>query len=168
MPANFPDNPTLGQQFSIDGRTWTWTGAVWNSVLSETKDAFTPSDTPPSPAEDGKGWFDTVSGQFFVYYDGSWVEFGTNLAGAQGPAGATGDDGVIVSATAPENTDVLWLDTSDPANQIGVPAGGTTGQVLIKASTTDYDTEWSSDIQTQLDDKMDKSKETFHPFLMGL
>lgn len=40
-------------------------------------------------------------------------------AGPQGPAGADGDDGV------------------------GVPAGGSTGQVLAKASATDYDTEWA-------------------------
>ena len=38
--------------------------------------------------------------------------------GATGPAGADGNDGV------------------------GVPAGGTAGQVLAKASGTDYDTEW--------------------------
>lgn len=33
-------------------------------------------------------------------------------------------------------------DGADGADGVGVPAGGTTGQVLAKASGTDYDTEW--------------------------
>jgi hypothetical protein len=41
--------------------------------------------------------------------------------GAQGPAGPTGASG---------------------ADGVGVPAGGTTGQILSKASSTDHDTEW--------------------------
>ena len=43
--------------------------------------------------------------------------------GDTGPAGPQGDPG--------------------PAG-VGVPAGGTTGQVLAKASGTDYDTEWAT------------------------
>lgn len=43
------------------------------------------------------------------------------LVGATGPAGANGADGT---------------------DGEGVPVGGTTGQVLAKASNTDYDTEW--------------------------
>lgn len=43
--------------------------------------------------------------------------------GAQGPAGATGPAG---------------------SPGVGVPTGGTTGQVLAKASATDYDTTWST------------------------
>ena len=49
------------------------------------------------------------------------------IQGEQGPAGATG-------ATGPQG----------PAGQ-GVPSGGTTGQVLKKASGTDYDTEWADE-----------------------
>ena len=35
-----------------------------------------------------------------------------------------------------------WIDI--PASGIGVPSGGTTGQVLQKSSNTDYATEWAS------------------------
>jgi hypothetical protein len=63
----------------------------------------------------------------------------TGDTGPQGPAGADGTDGV------------------------GVPVGGTTGQVLAKASADDYDTEWvdqsggggspgGSDTQVQFND----------------
>jgi hypothetical protein len=29
---NFPDSPTVNDQFSVDGRTWKWTGTVWEFV----------------------------------------------------------------------------------------------------------------------------------------
>lgn len=34
MPINFPDTPTVGQTFSVDGRTWSWTGTYWDSVAT--------------------------------------------------------------------------------------------------------------------------------------
>ena len=48
-------------------------------------------------------------------------------AGEQGPKGDTGDTG----ATGPQGP-----------SGVGVPAGGTTGQVLAKVDDTDYNTEW--------------------------
>lgn len=48
----------------------------------------------------------------------------TGATGSTGPAGADGTDGV------------------DGADGVGVPAGGTTGQVLAKNSNADHDTEW--------------------------
>ena len=53
--------------------------------------------------------------------------------GATGPAGATGATG----ATGPAGA----TGATGAAGQ-GVPVGGTTGQVLAKASGTNYDTEW--------------------------
>lgn len=68
----------------------------------------------------GEMGVETDTGQFKLG-DGAtaWnsLSYG-GLTGAQGPAGAAGTDGE------------------------GVPVGGTTGQVLAKASDTDYDTEW--------------------------
>lgn len=46
--------------------------------------------------------------------------------GPQGPAGADGANG------------------ADGADGVGVPAGGTTGQSLVKASNDDFDTEWTT------------------------
>lgn len=51
----------------------------------------------------------------------------TGATGPQGPAGATG-------ATGPQG----------PAGE-GVPAGGSTGQVLAKRSGSDYDTYWKNE-----------------------
>ena len=69
--------------------------------------------------------------------------------GATGPAGADGDDGVAVQAEAPTNTDILWLDT-DEVLDIPVPPGGTTGQVLTKASSANYDSAWSTPVAAGL------------------
>lgn len=52
--------------------------------------------------------------------------------------------GIVSSATAPANTAVLWADTAAEQDLIGVPAGGATGEVLVKTSGTDYDTEWEN------------------------
>lgn len=64
-------------------------------------------------------------------------------AGAQGPQGAQGPAG-DTGAAGDAGT-----------NGAGVAIGGTTGQVLIKASNTDYDTTWVdapvNDVETNLD-----------------
>lgn len=64
----------------------------------------------------------------------------TVTAGA-GVQGAQGDPGIVIQGTAPTETDVLWADTSAAGSMV-VPAGGTSGQVLAKASGDDYDSEW--------------------------
>lgn len=67
----------------------------------------------------------------------------TGSTGATGEAGPTGATGVSIGETAP-STDLLWADTSDSTSVTGIPAGGASGQVLAKASGTDYDTAWGS------------------------
>jgi hypothetical protein len=73
------------------------------------------------------------------------IEFadGTSLSTAVTGGGGSG---IISSETAPENTATLWLDLSDPngVGVIGVPAGGTTGQVLAKVDGTDYNFSWTT------------------------
>lgn len=34
MPIDFPDNPTTGDTFTSNGRTWEWDGSRWNAVVS--------------------------------------------------------------------------------------------------------------------------------------
>lgn len=29
---NFPDSPTVNDEFTVDGRTWKWTGTVWEFI----------------------------------------------------------------------------------------------------------------------------------------
>jgi hypothetical protein len=48
---DFPDSPTLNQQFTVGSRTWKWTGVVWEFVGVSTitsvgmLDGGTPSTT---------------------------------------------------------------------------------------------------------------------------
>ena len=81
---------------------------------------------------------------FYVWDGSAWASLGT-LAGPQGPAGADGADGAD-GATGPAGADgadgANGADGADGADGVGVNTGGTTGQVLAKASNTDYDTEW--------------------------
>lgn len=96
MPAlNFPDTPTVNQTYTADGRTWIWTGTLWDAV--------------PATVE-----------------------------------GPTGPSGVVVQTDAPIETDVIWLDSDDPADAVAVPAGGLAGQSLVKIDGTDYNTAWTT------------------------
>ena len=56
--------------------------------------------------------------------------------GPQGPAGMNGLDG----ATGPQGP--AGANGTNGTNGVGVPTGGTTGQVLAKVNGTDYNTQW--------------------------
>lgn len=88
--------------------------------------SVTISDTAPGSPAAGDLWFSSVDGSLSVYYDDGtslqWVAV-SGPQGAQGPTGAAGAAG---------------------ADGAGVPAGGTTGQLLAKTSGTDFDTQWVS------------------------
>jgi hypothetical protein len=83
----------------------------------------------PGGATTGDVYQAEDTGVFYVWDGSAWDNLGT-LVGPQGPTGATG-------ATGPAGTD-----GADGADGVGVPAGGTTGQLLKKSSGTDYDTAW--------------------------
>lgn len=92
---------------------------------------------------------DVQPGDALVYNSVTGLWENTQAVGPQGPEGATGpagadgadgDTGIVAQATAPVNTDVLWLDTDEVG--IGIPAGGISGQVLAKVDGADYNTEW--------------------------
>ena len=84
------------------------------------------STAPPSPVS-GDLWYDPTEGYTYLYYvdedSSQWVQFGLNRNGADGANGAIGAPG---------------------SNGLGIPVGGTTGQALVKASDSDYDTEWGA------------------------
>ena len=82
----------------------------------------------PGGATQGDVYLVEADDNFYVWDGSAWSSIGT-LAGPQGPTGATGAAGA---------------DGADGTDGVGVDAGGTTGQVLAKASGTDYDTGWVS------------------------
>ena len=32
MAIDFPDSPSVNDEFTVDGRTWQWTGSVWKAI----------------------------------------------------------------------------------------------------------------------------------------
>jgi len=108
---NFPDSPTVNQEFTAGDVRWVWTGVSWN-VVAKTSDPFIVSETAPASPDQGDQWYDSNTGATFVYYDGYWVELNNSLPGPQGEAGpqgavgaagatgATGPTGVV-TATSP-------------------------------------------------------------------
>ena len=97
---------------------------------------LTGSGVPSSGVgNDGDLYLDTATGDLYQKSGGSW----SVVANLTGPTGATGDTG----ATGPTGpTGPAGADGADGADGVGVPAGGTTGQVLAKIDATDYNTEW--------------------------
>jgi hypothetical protein len=82
-----------------------------------------------------------VNGDFYIDTT-AWEIYGPKTLGAWGSGVAlTGPAGIEVDAVPPSDTSILWADTSEPGDAV-VPVGGSTGQVLAKASGTDYDTGW--------------------------
>lgn len=111
----------------INALTTTGTaGQVWtkNSGYGEWKD----------PTGGGSGsddiWRPTVSEEGEISWEKSTSSTPPATQNIRGPKGEQGDKGGT-GDTGPQG----------PAGE-GVPAGGTTGQVLAKKSATDYDTEW--------------------------
>jgi len=60
-----------------------------------------------------------------------------------GSTGTAGASGIVSSTTPPTDTTVIWNDTSADGLML-LPTGGSTGQILAKASASDFDTEWTS------------------------
>jgi microcystin-dependent protein len=158
MAINFPDNPTVDDLFTVNDRTWKWTGSTWITVEALTLGPTGPTGAigPTGPT----GADSTVTGP-----TGSTGPTGpTGAGGAQGPQGAqgvqgnpgptgdtgptgatgpTGLTGVVISDDTPSSTSVIWLD-SDEEPDVPVPFGGTSGQVLAKVDAVDYNTEWKT------------------------
>jgi hypothetical protein len=107
------------------------TGLAWG----EAGGSITVSTTAPEEPGEGDLWFNSTNATTYIYYDGFWVEQSPAIAGPKG------EPGVVASASEPSDTDVLWLDT-DEEPDVPVPAGGTTGQVLAKVDSADYNTQW--------------------------
>lgn len=84
--------------------------------------------------------------QVYTFNGRSWEWTGVAwkaVTAAYGPTGPTGATALVFQASTPASTNVLWYDTDEP-DVVAVPVGGATGQVLSKASATDYNTAWTT------------------------
>jgi len=80
----------------------------------------------------------------------------TGSQGIQGIQGVQGEQGVQGATGAAGTNGTNGTNGVDGADGVGVPAGGTAGQVLAKINSTDYNTQWvdqsggGSSIQTYI------------------
>jgi hypothetical protein len=125
MAINFPDSPTLNQEFTVGDRVWFWNGTVWKAketaILETGK--YIVSETAPANPEEGDGWFDSVNTREFIYYDGYWVETSAAAVGLPSNNYATEDyvdnqvAGLVDSAPATLDTlNELAAALNDDAN----------------------------------------------------
>jgi hypothetical protein len=71
------------------------TGATGATGITGDDGQFsTVSTTPPAAPEPGDAWYDSASGNIYVYYDGYWIEAASANDGPTGNTGATGVTGV--------------------------------------------------------------------------
>lgn len=77
MSFSFPPNPSVGQVYSTNGKSFKWNGVSWTSTKIESnKNApVFISSSPPANAIEGSLWYDNNNGTLNVYY--------TDLNGSQ-------------------------------------------------------------------------------------
>ena len=115
---DFPNSPTLNQEFTSGSTTWKWDGVAWNVIRTPVvgptgatgatgaPGVWSSTSTAPVSPQPGDAWFDPSTGGIFIYYDGYWVEAGAapiGPTGATGPAGSVGPQGPT-GATGPAST----------------------------------------------------------------
>lgn len=122
----FPNNNGVSGQVLVTDGFGNLTWGEGGSSLEITDILYIGVDAPTSG--DYIFWWNSETGSLKVKYnDGDSTQWVDASKGAKGDTGATGANGT---------------NGADGADGVGVPALGTTGQVLAKKSNTDYDTEW--------------------------
>jgi hypothetical protein len=111
MAINFPDSPTLNDEFAVGDRIWFWNGTVWKAketaILETGK--YIVSDTAPANPEEGDAWFDSARTKEFIYYDGFWVE--TSAAAVGLPADDYATTSYVDTAVANVQVDLTGYAT---------------------------------------------------------
>lgn len=121
---NFPANPTIGQVHTAGNKSWEWNGVAW--AIQRVSQA-------------GKSAYEIAIENGFVGTEAQWIASLKGVKGDKGDTGSKGDTGI----QGPKGDTGL----QGPAG-IGVPNGGTTGQILTKNSNTSGDTSWKDAPQT--------------------
>lgn len=68
---NFPANPTVGQEAVLSNDVvYQWDGAKWNTrlVASYANTGGNPGENPPPNPTPGTFWWDSTSGQLYIWY----------------------------------------------------------------------------------------------------
>lgn len=153
-PSELPATGSAGDAYLIDGNLWTWVDTAWvdvGSIQGPAGPTGPQGPAGPQGIEGPQGPKGDTGDTGPAGPQGIQGETGPQgpqgiqgLTGAQGPQGETGPAGPT-GPMGPQGPQGIQGDTgaTGPAGP-GVAIGGTTGQVLRKASATDYDTAWAT------------------------
>lgn len=131
----FPPSPAVGDEFTGPyGEVYTWDGMRWTLTVGESGSggaSVTIGSTPPTNPAPGWLWWDTVSGQLFVWYDdgtsAQWVQ--ANGGGAASSAltlPTTGVGGIFALQDQPTINQPVLMGVTDGSNA----APGQVGEYL--------------------------------------
>lgn len=147
MSLQFPSSPSLGDTYTFGLKTWRWNGRAWDKIVDTSAGGVGAnvfySNIPPSSPGTGDFWFESDTGNFYVYLnDGDsfqWIDVGggagpQGLPGTPGATGATGPTlevlggtGITVSFSSPIYTvsDAGWQRGGEvfPETVGGIEAG---------------------------------------------
>jgi hypothetical protein len=79
MAASFPPNPSVGQLYTSNGRSWKWTGTQWTAqaVTTPTSAPVYVSVSPPPNPIQGSLWYDSNNSYLNIWYTdlngGAWI-----------------------------------------------------------------------------------------------
>lgn len=169
-------NPLVaGMQYfnTTDNIFYIWTGASWVDQNNGTNAISSVSGTymlvDPSALFDGvETDFDlrytdyaaatqtpdvTIAEQFLVFLDGVRLKPGDDYT-----IPVLGTIAFADPPTADQSFTGVWIALTDGAIGVGVPPGGTTGQVLVKLSNADYDVGWADAVLPSSSDDDDYAR----------
>jgi len=159
VPITFPSSPSNADEYTFNGRTYTYNAArgVWlgsrggsSSAGGGGGAALTVSDTAPTSASEGDLWFHSTLLETYVYYNSQWVL--SNPSGGGGGSGAS----LTSSDTAPATPSAgdLWFNSTDLTTYVyyddgsssqwvssmpsGVTAGSGGGGVSVISGTENF------------------------------
>jgi len=125
MPLLFPSAPSIGQQYSYNGRTWQWTGSVWQSVGTI------------QGLQGTQGGFGGAGTQGVQGLLGSQGLQGLQGASFQGTQGLQGPNAAIAFSTNPPSSPLLgdrWTDSNSGSEYTWVTDGVNYYWVELSAS----------------------------------
>jgi hypothetical protein len=129
MAINFPSNPANNQIYTYDNRIWIWANnySVWRSGTTNGFGVVSVGSTPPAAASSGDLWWNSDTGNMFVYYnDGDtsqWVMTNQVIANI----GYTGSQGnVIPTLGLNSQTTSYVLTANDNGGLVSITTGGVT------------------------------------------
>jgi hypothetical protein len=70
MAYSFPPNPSVGQLYTSNGRTWKWTGMQWTAQVVSTPTSapvYVSVSPPPNPIQ-GSLWYNSNNSDLNIYY----------------------------------------------------------------------------------------------------